>query len=293
MQPPAQLGTATSPALAWQNAAFTYGGPPALREVTGSLAPGEALALIGPNGSGKTTLLRGILGLIELAEGEQHVLGQKANPKTGSQIGYVPQLTDIDPTFPITVRGVVEMGVYQQLSWWQSPRRYRQKIDQTLARVSLTEKARWRYGTLSGGQQQRALLARALVGDPKIMLLDEPFNGLDQPHRQSLLEIIRALKAEGVALVISTHDMDLAWAVCEQAMLVNGRQIACGPIAQVLSEPNLREAFGGLPDQGAAKLAEGGDGAPVRTTAPTEGGDHAPASENPQSPTHTLEAARG
>ncbi|OKL48760.1 ABC transporter ATP-binding protein [Boudabousia marimammalium] len=224
--------------------------------MTGAVMPGEALALIGPNGSGKTTLLRGILSLITVSEGNLKLLGSDDLKTARQLIGYVPQLADIDPTFPVTVRTVVEMGIYNQLRWWQSARTKRQKVMEALERVGMADRAGLRFGTLSGGQQQRVLLARATVGNPHILLLDEPFNGLDQPNRQALLEAIENLKAAGVAIIVSTHDMDLAHAVCEKVLLVAGEQIAFGPRDKTLTEPNLRKAFGGLPDQGANLIAK-------------------------------------
>lgn len=246
----------TGPALEFQDAAFTYGGPPALSEVTGVVYPGEALALVGPNGSGKTTLLRGILSLIPVASGSMKLLGSEDLSSARYQIGYVPQLADIDPTFPVTVRTVVEMGIYNKLHWWQSARTQRKQVMDALRKVNMDQRATFRFGTLSGGQQQRVLLARATVGHPRILLLDEPFNGLDQPNRTALLEAIENLKASGVAVVVSTHDMDLAHAVCEKVLLVAGKQVAFGPQKTTLTKENLRLTFGGVPDQGTSILAQ-------------------------------------
>ena len=166
-----------SAALAFDNAAFSYGGPPSLTGVTGEVEPGEALALIGPNGAGKTTLLKGIVGSTVLADGTMSIDRRGA-------LGYVPQVADLDPTFPVTVAQVVGMGLYGELGWFQRlNRRHKERIAQALDRVGFADRGDVHFGTLSGGQRQRVLLARAIVADPTIILLDEPFNGLDQPNR--------------------------------------------------------------------------------------------------------------
>lgn len=245
--------------LTIREGAFSYGDEPALTDVNISIAPGEAVALIGPNGSGKSTLLKGVLGLISLTAGEMELHASAeacaaANPATehpdghvheGAEgVGYLPQNEHIDPEFPISLRQVVMMGRYRRLGWWRFPTHAdRLAVTTALDAVDLLPWAKKRFGSLSGGQQQRGLLARALTANPGLLLLDEPFNGLDQPNRDSLLETIRGLKARGVALIITTHDLDLARAVCDSVLLVNRRQIAYGPRDKVLTLANLQEVF--------------------------------------------------
>ena len=238
---------------------FSYGDAPALTDVNISIAPGEAVALIGPNGSGKSTLLKGVLGLIALTAGEMYLHASaeacaaadssaehpEGHIHEGAEgVGYLPQNEHIDPEFPISLRQVVMMGRYRRLGWWRFPGSAdRSAVNNALDAVDLRPFAKKRFGSLSGGQQQRGLLARALTANPGLLLLDEPFNGLDQPNRDSLLETIRGLKARGVALIITTHDLDLARAVCDSVLLVNGRQIAFGPREDVLTLANLQEVF--------------------------------------------------
>lgn len=220
------------PTLEFQQASFAYAATPVLSGVNGQVFPGEALALIGPNGAGKTTLLRGILGEVRL-------VGGTMNRKPG-RLGYVPQSADLDLTFPISVRQVVEVGLLGMRKKHRRPR-----VDAALERVDLLDKATRRFGDLSGGQRQRVLLARALVCDPVLILLDEPMNGLDEPNRVALLETIQDAKSQGVAVVASTHDLRLAEETCEKVALLAGEQIAFGSREQALSDANIERAYGG------------------------------------------------
>ncbi|QWW20011.1 metal ABC transporter ATP-binding protein [Schaalia sp. 19OD2882] len=226
------------PVLSFTDAALGYAGTPVVRQLHFDIHEGEAVALVGPNGSGKTTLLRAVLGAVRVLEGTVD-LGD-------TRIGYVPQSVDVDLTFPVTVREVVTMGLVARLGWWGRLGRHgRAKVGQALERVGLADRADRRFGELSGGQRQRVLLARAQVGDPGLVLLDEPFNGLDEPNRAALLDQIQQMKAEGVAFLASTHDFDLARHACDHALLLAGRQVAFGGVEQVLAPEVLALAYGG------------------------------------------------
>lgn len=227
----------TNDALTITGGAFSYGTTPALTDVTITVKPGEAMALIGPNGSGKSTLLKGVLGLIPLVEGSMG-LGKTQG------IGYLPQTEHIDPEFPVTLKQVVMMGRYRKLGLFRFPSSAdRAAVRKAIASVGLTNVANKRFGSLSGGQQQRGFLARALASEPGLLLLDEPFNGLDQPNRDALMQTLRQLKAAGVAIIVTTHDLDLAREVCDTVLFVNGRQVAFGPKEEVLTLANLQEVF--------------------------------------------------
>lgn len=227
----------TNDALTITGGAFSYGTTPALTDVTITVKPGEAMALIGPNGSGKSTLLKGVLGLIPLVEGSMG-LGKIEG------IGYLPQTEHIDPEFPVTLKQVVMMGRYRKLGLFRFPSSSdRAAVRKAIASVGLTNVANKRFGSLSGGQQQRGFLARALASEPGLLLLDEPFNGLDQPNRDALMQTLRQLKAAGVAIIVTTHDLDLAREVCDTVLFVNGRQVAFGPKEEVLTLANLQEVF--------------------------------------------------
>lgn len=228
-----------------RGAEFRYGSDsPVLSNVTLDVVPGEALAVIGPNGAGKSTFILGLLGLTTLHAGELSVLG--SDPASArSRTGFVPQSAGLDPDFPVTLEQVVMMGRYRQLGLRWPGKSDRDAVRTALRRVGLDAQHRTRFGRLSGGQQQRGLLARALVSNPRLLVLDEPFNGLDQTNRDTLLQIVRELKTDGVAFVISTHDLDLARAVCDSVLLVNGTQIAVGPRDEVLTLENLEIVFAG------------------------------------------------
>jgi manganese/iron transport system ATP-binding protein len=239
---PGQRPAPTAPALAVAGASFSYGRGPALADITFSLQPGEAVALIGPNGSGKSTLLKGVLGLIQRTSGAVEVLGAASAP--AGSVGYVPQTEDLDPQFPITLEQAVMMGRYRALGWLRLPSRHdRDAVARALETVGLAHRAKSRFGELSGGQQKRGLLARAVVSGPRLLLLDEPFNGLDQENRDALIGTVERLKADGVAVLLSTHDLELARAVCEEVLLLNGTQVAFGPRDQVLTLDNVQRTF--------------------------------------------------
>ena len=222
-----------------KNASIGYSQTPVLTGITLSLSPGHALALIGPNGSGKTTLMRALLGSAQLISGELSC--------PLDFLGYVPQNSDIDLSFPINVRQVVEMGMYPKTKLLRPlSREQKEEVSAALEQIGLADHARERFGTLSGGQRQRVLVARALVAKPRMVLLDEPFNGLDEPNREALLSLISQAKAQGTAFMISTHDYRVATEVCDESLIVAGRQVAYGPTSQVFRPEIINEAFGGI-----------------------------------------------
>ena len=234
-------------ALELAGAAFSYGKDVALDGLTLSVHEGEALALIGPNGSGKSTFLKGVLALLPLTAGTMQIFGADRSTETARSLGYLPQSDGVDPEFPVSLEQVVMMGRYRLLGWWRLPGRAdRAAVANALRVTGLTALAKSRFGALSGGQQQRGLLARALAANPRMLLLDEPFNGLDQPNRDALMETIRVLKKDGVTVLLTTHDLELAREVCDTVLLVNGTQIACGCLTDVLTLENLQAAFSGV-----------------------------------------------
>jgi len=229
-------------ALRVAGASFAYAQTPALTGIDFDLHAGEAVALIGPNGSGKSTLLKGILGLIHRTAGTVEVLGHATAP--AGTVGYVPQTDELDPEFPVSLEQVVMMGRYRALGWLRLPgKKDRQAVAAALDTVGLSNLAKTRFGELSGGQQQRGLLARAVAAGPRLLLLDEPFNGLDQSNRDALVGTVERLKADGVAVLVSTHDLELARAVCERVLLLNGSQVAFGARESVLTLENVQRTF--------------------------------------------------
>jgi manganese/iron transport system ATP-binding protein len=232
------------PALVLDGVSAAYRRDPVLHGVTGSVAPGGALALIGPNGSGKTTLIRSILGLVPVVAGSIEVLGTTPVRARGC-VAYVPQADVLDSQFPVDALGVVLMGRYRSIGWLRRPGRDdRERAMAALAEVGLADRAGERFGMLSGGQRQRVLLARAVAQEARLLLLDEPFNGVDTTTTDLVLDVLERLRADGVAVVLSTHDLSVAHLACGDACLLNGRQIAFGPIDEALTAELLRETYG-------------------------------------------------
>lgn len=241
---PSERSTST-PAVEFRSVDLSYDGATAAASgVTFTLQPGEAMALIGPNGAGKSTVLKSLLGLVSVVNGELEVFGGSLNAAR-SRIGYLPQRADLDANFPVSLRQVVMMGRYRELGLFRWPGKAdRQAVDAALERVGLTDRADRVFGDLSGGQQQRGLLARALVSNPRLLLLDEPFNGLDTTNRIALLETLRELRSEGMAILVSTHDLEIATQACTHALLINHQQIAFGPVAEVMTDASVVTTFG-------------------------------------------------
>ena len=234
--------------VSFRDAALGYGNTPALTGLTLDVFGGQALALVGPNGGGKTTLMRGIVGGCSILSGSVRVDAER--------IGLVPQSADLDLTFPVNASEVVTMGLISEAGWGRRIcADMRARVADALERVNLTERASHRFGTLSGGQRQRVLVARALVARPELVMMDEPFNGLDAPSRDIITHLIAELTASGVGVIVSTHDLSLARDVCSHACVLASRQIALGPVADVLSPSILARAYGSGADEAVAALS--------------------------------------
>lgn len=233
-------GATAEAALVLRDAAFGYEGRVRVAGVDAVVPAGSAVALIGPNGSGKSTLLRGILGLADHLGGEIEVLGTTpARARAG--IGTLPQADRRNAELPVTLRQVVAMGLYRELGPLRPlGRAGRARVAEAISRVGLADFAGRRFGELSGGQQQRAMLARSLVGRPRLQLLDEPFNGLDRENREVLLQLVRELRDGGCTIIVSTHDLEIAREVCTHVLLLaNGHSP---------EEPGHPAAFGRVED---------------------------------------------
>ncbi|MFE5331651.1 metal ABC transporter ATP-binding protein [Embleya sp. NPDC056575] len=231
--------------IRFTDATMAYHRAPVLEGVDGRVRAGEAVALIGPNGGGKTTLIKAVLGLVPVIAGTVTVAGRHP-ADARARVGYVPQAASLDPEFPVTARQVVMMGRLRLIGRWRRPgRRDRAAVDDALARVGLADRAGARFGTLSGGQRQRVLLARALSPDPPILLLDEPFNGVDAVSQDALITALTRAKSTGTAILVSTHDLGPIQCLCEQTCLVNRRQIAFDRTELALTPDLLRVCYGG------------------------------------------------
>lgn len=216
--------------------ALGYGGAPAVEGVSFGLAAGERLALLGPNGGGKTTILRALLGELRPLAGTLRV---------GASCGSVPQTDRSRLDYPVSALEVATMGALSRLPWWRRPgRAERARAREALGRVGLQGLAEETFGKLSGGQRQRVLIARALVQDARVLLMDEPFTGLDRPAAEGLEELIADLAGEGRAVVVATHDLEQArrW---DAVLCVNRRQIAIGEPEAALDREVLEATYGG------------------------------------------------
>ncbi|MEU8659647.1 metal ABC transporter ATP-binding protein [Actinoplanes philippinensis] len=240
-------------ALRYTGVSVGYQGRPVLTGVDLDLRAGQRLALVGPNGAGKSTLLKSVLGLAEILGGAASVL-DRTPARARESTGYVPQTGTLDPDFPVSVRQVVMMGRYRRLGWWRPPRAAdRRAVAEALDRVGLAGRARHRFGLLSGGQRQRVLLARAIVARPRLLLLDEPFNGVDAISQEAIVRVLRELSADGAALILSTHDLTVARDLADLVCLVNGRQWAVGTPGETLTAGPLRQTYA----HAAVDLADG------------------------------------
>lgn len=240
-----------TPALSLHDAAFGYAGVTRVEGLSLNVPTGAAVALIGPNGSGKSTLLRGVLGLAELTEGRIEVLGDTP-ARARRHIGTLPQADSRDTSLPVSLRQVVTMGLYRSAGpLGRIGRAGRASVTEALERVGLAEFAGRRFGELSGGQQQRGILARALVSNPQLLLLDEPFNGLDRENREVLLELVRGLREEGRTVLVSTHDLEIAQAACSHVLLLAsghepeqpGHPAGFGTVEDALTLDAVQHAF--------------------------------------------------
>jgi ABC-type Mn2+/Zn2+ transport system ATPase subunit len=212
------------------------GGPAAVTGVSFALAAGQRLALLGPNGGGKTTILRAVLGELRPREGTLRV---------GASCGTVPQTERSRLDYPVSALEVATMGALSRLPWWRRPGRgEREAAREALGRVGLEALGERTFGELSGGQRQRVLIARALVQDARVLLMDEPFTGLDRPAAERLEELIATLAGEGHGIVVATHDLEQArrW---DSVLCVNRRQIAIGPPQRTLDREVLEATYGG------------------------------------------------
>ena len=233
------------PILTARELSVHYGDRSALRDVTLDIYPGRTVSLLGPNGAGKSSLLKVFAGMIPPSHGSVEFEGA---PLSGTHdcVTYVPQRTGADWAFPISVLEATLLGLARSRSRWRPfTRRDRDQAMQALQQVKMDHLAHAQIGALSGGQQQRVFLARALLACGRVLLLDEPFTGVDIPTQEMLVELFERLRNNGTAVVYATHDLQQAASTSDEVVLLNVHIVAQGAPADVMTEQILRTAFGG------------------------------------------------
>ena len=236
-------GTTDALALEARDLWAGYDGQPALEGVTFNIETGCLAGLVGPNGSGKSTLLRVILGLHKPWRGDIRVFGSGRRPDR-RRLGYTPQSEPVDWRFPVTVLDMVLMGRYGRLGPLRRPTKADRDIAwQALESVRLADLAHRRAGELSGGQQRRALIARALAQEADLLLLDEPFAGLDATAEHDLIALLEGLRHQGKTLLVATHDLSCVAADFDHAILLNRKVVAAGRPSDMFTEELLNATF--------------------------------------------------
>ena len=211
---------------------MTYrSGVTAVEEASFAVPRGTITALVGVNGSGKSTLFKAIMGFVPLATGRVEVLGRPARAALAANlVAYVPQAEEVDWTFPVLVEDVVMMGRYGHMGWLRRPRaRDRELVEAALARVGMADFRGRQIGELSGGQKKRVFLARALAQEGQVILLDEPFTGVDVKTEDAIVRLLTELRAEGRVMLISTHNLGSVPEYCDHAVLINRRVLVQRP----------------------------------------------------------------
>lgn len=230
------------------NAQVVYrNGHMALEDASFSVPSGSITALVGVNGSGKSTLFKAIMGITPLSSGSIAIFGAPvAESLRQHAVAYVPQSEDVDWNFPVLVDDVVMMGRYGHMGFLRRPKPAdHAAVATALERVGMQAFRRRQIGELSGGQRKRVFLARALAQDARLILLDEPFTGVDVGAEEAIISLLRDLRAEGRSMLVSTHDLGGAPTFCDRAVLLNRTVLAAGPIEDVFTAANLQKAFGG------------------------------------------------
>ena len=222
-----------------------YQDKPVLWDIDLDVPPGVLLSIVGPNGAGKTTLIKAILGLVRPAAGNV-LIYDKPYEAQRRIVGYVPQRGSVDWDFPTNVLDVVMMGRYGALGWVRRPgKKERELAMHALEKVGMEGYTTRQISQLSGGQQQRVFLARALVQDATVYLMDEPFQGVDATTERAIVTLLQELRANGKTVVVVHHDLQTVTDYFDWVMLLNIRRIASGPVDEIFTPDNLRETYGG------------------------------------------------
>lgn len=205
-------------------------------------------ALVGVNGAGKSTLFKALMGFVPVAKGNIRILGLEVREALSKNlVAYVPQSEEVDWSFPVLVEDVVMMGRYGKMGFLRRPKQHdRDAVDQALARVNMQDYRHRQIGELSGGQRKRVFLARALAQDGQVILLDEPFTGVDVKTEAQIVALLRELRDEGRVMLVSTHNLGSVPEFCDRTILVKGTILDHGPTETIFTRDNLEKAFGGV-----------------------------------------------
>jgi manganese/iron transport system ATP-binding protein len=223
-------------------------GHQALSDASFRLGAGTICALVGVNGSGKSTLFKSIMGFVSPTSGHVRINGMPVKESLKKHlVAYVPQSEDVDWQFPVSVWDVVMMGRYGAMNFMRIPRAADKRlVEESLRRVSMWEFRDRQIGELSGGQKKRVFLARALAQEGRVILLDEPFTGVDVKTEEAIIGLLHELRKSGAIIFVSTHNLGSVPEFCDQVVLINRTVLAYGPTAEVFTAQNLAAAFGGV-----------------------------------------------
>ncbi|WP_439121754.1 manganese/iron ABC transporter ATP-binding protein [Marivita sp.] len=241
--------TAGHDGLSAQDVTVTYrNGHTALWNASFEIPRGTVTALVGINGAGKSTLFKAIMGFVPAAKGEIRILGMTVKDALARNlVAYVPQSEEVDWAFPVLVEDVVMMGRYGKMGFLRRPKAAdHAAVDQALARVNMSDFRHRQIGELSGGQRKRVFLARALAQDGQVILLDEPFTGVDVQTEDQIVALLRELRDEGRVMLVSTHNLGSVPEFCDRTVLVKGTVLSHGPTETTFTRENLERAFGGV-----------------------------------------------
>ncbi len=239
------MGSDMVPAIEAENLTVSFGPRPALLDVSVTINQGLLVGVIGPNGAGKSTFIKAVLGFVKPDVGNVRVLGRTSEKARGT-VGYVPQRGAVDWDYPITVHEVAMMGRYGTIPWWKDPAAEdHHRVAEALSMVRMEDFGGRQIGQLSGGQQQRVFMARALAQGSEILLLDEPFAGVDAATERAILDVLERAKSTGRTLVVVHHDLATASEYFDRLMLIKQRLYAYGKPEAVLAPDLLSEVYEG------------------------------------------------
>lgn len=237
--------TDTRSAIEITDLTVAYRHQPVLWDIDLAVPRGVLMAIVGPNGAGKTTLIKSMLGLVPSSAGQVFIEGKPYKDQR-RLVGYVPQRGSVDWDFPTTVLDVVVMGCYGALGWFRRPgRQHREQALHALEKVGMADFADRQISQLSGGQQQRVFLARALMQDASVYLMDEPFQGVDATTERAIISLLQNLRDQGKTVICVHHDLQTVPEYFDWVTLLNIRVIASGAVSEVFTEQNIRQTYGG------------------------------------------------